>query len=147
MLVDTQGVPTQEFWDIIDSPSRDHYCTIDQFCKAQKVDAPSNQLQILKESLEISILERLRYVSLFEFFAMQKSGNWGSAGEYQIRLSMMGHFLEKHAGDTLQIKDQDTFGKLLDEYYEKLNIRVVDEKDLLVFLCKLETEILAASEA
>ena len=132
MLVDTQGVPTQEFWDIIDSPSRDHYCTIDQFCKAQKVDAPSNQLQILKESLEISILERLRYVSLFEFFAMQKSGNWGSAGEYQIRLSMMGHFLEKHAGDTLQIKDQDTFGKLLDEYYEKLNIRVVDEKDLHV---------------
>ena len=132
MLLDKTGVPSQAFWDIIDAPDRDQYTSLDAYCKAHQGDVPSSQLITLKQTLETKTLERLRYVSLFEFFAMQKSNQWGNAGEYQIRLSMMGHLLKIGTDETPSFKEQEQFTTLLDEYYTYLDIELVDEKDLHV---------------
>lgn len=132
MFLDAKGVPTQAFWDIVDAPDREQYTTLESYCKAHHLDVSYQQLESLKQAIELSTLDRLKYISLFEFFAMKKSGEWGSAGEYQIRLSMMGHILGKSPDDIIGFQDQDTFSELIDSYYKQLNMELVDSKDLHV---------------
>lgn len=115
---------TKELDDIIfDSAINNRYPTLKNYLTIQKISYNEEDLKKVLFSIEKSIFKQVYYYAHLIYYIMEESGNWGEAGEQQIKLSFCRNLLDKDPEIPLVQDDASDFLAKVEENIVKLGIK------------------------
>ena len=117
---------TKELDDIIfDSAINNRYPTLKNYLAIQKISYNEEDLKKVLFSIEKSIFKQVYYYAHLIYYIMEESGNWGEAGEQQIKLSFCRNLLDKDPEIPLVQDDASDFLAKVEENIVKLGIKEI----------------------
>ena len=117
---------TKELDDIIfDSAINNRYPTLKNYLTIQKISYNEEDLKKVLFLIEKSIFKQVYYYAHLIYYIMEESGNWGEAGEQQIKLSFCRNLLDKDPEIPLVQDDASDFLAKVEENIVKLGIKEI----------------------
>ncbi|MFA5878824.1 MAG: hypothetical protein WC860_01470 [Candidatus Margulisiibacteriota bacterium] len=114
---------TKELEEILfDSAINNRYPTLKNYLIIKKISYEESDLKQILFLIEKSIFKQVYYYAHLIYYIMEKSSNWGEAGEQQIKLSFCRSLLNKEPDIALAQEDAIEFLDKVEENIEKLEI-------------------------
>ncbi len=113
VLLGSDGRPTEEVVAMLrDVAIVNRYPTLKGYCHDQKIKISEKELKLLAKSAETTLGDQIKYLAFLLYQILQQSGNWGEAGEDQVKLSFCRNVLRIGIHET--VTQDHAFRFLLD---------------------------------
>ncbi|MFC1616807.1 hypothetical protein ACFL2K_01145 [Candidatus Margulisiibacteriota bacterium] len=114
---------TPELSGIVFDPSiNNRYSSIQKYLTEQKIKYKKDALEQLTKTAENEIFKQVRFLAYLIYYIMETSGDWGEAGEQQIKISFCRNLLQKDPRIQLSQEDAFNFLSKVEETIKKLKI-------------------------
>lgn len=110
---------------ILNKDIREKYSTIKEYCQSYNLLITQKDLEKLTQGIESIIYRDLNYFCYLSFYIMCKTGDWGDAGENQVKISFCRNLLGIAADTLINTDDIARFTKLVDRKLTALDIEGV----------------------
>lgn len=114
---------TPELKDIIfDTSINNRYPTLKDYLTSQKIKYAPTDLQTLVKLADNEIYKAVYYLAHLLYYIMEKSNDWGEAGEQQVKISFCRNLLRKDPSIQLVQEDAFSFLSKVEENIENLEL-------------------------